>query len=325
MIVVVAGVALLLLISNQALGRSLAMAPSRWRSSSAASCCSPVHAHALRSACGGGDRCRARRSCVAVTGSEPSSSASRSRRRSIRRALPARRRARVKGRRAAARGYASARSPSGGPWPSISLFFVLAPAGAARSVWQQLGGRCRSRAWARLLPTALHHAAGMPLGWASVPRLLPDRGRRWRRVGREHGRRERLRRSRRVDCVRARRQKGLALRPLREPPPSWPFVAFGKVLLLHFSSGCCPSSCSSQAVGERFSLLLVSRARSPGSGSPGAPRQAVRAAVVVARAPAGRGPRRRVPPARPERSRSHGHGTRTAWIAVASPMPGRTQ
>jgi hypothetical protein len=46
-------------------------------------------------------------------------------------------------------------------------FFVMAPAGVARSVWQQLGRPLQIESLGAAVLIALHHAAGMPLGWAS--------------------------------------------------------------------------------------------------------------------------------------------------------------
>ena len=171
-------------------------------------------------------------------------------------------------------------------------------------------------------PPRRRDAARLGLG----PRLAePDRDRRRRRVGREHGRRSRSA-ARCLDCVRARTTPGTSASSATRPPPSWPSWRSGRCCRRSSSSGCCPSSCSLQAAGSGCVRPPARRVCAHPALVPRAllgARQAVRAAVVVARAPAGRGPRRRLCPARAARTQSsYGHGTRTAWIAVALPDAG---
>ena len=46
-------------------------------------------------------------------------------------------------------------------------FLILAPEGVARSVWRQVGRPLQIESLGSAVLLALHHAAGMPLGWAS--------------------------------------------------------------------------------------------------------------------------------------------------------------
>ena len=46
-------------------------------------------------------------------------------------------------------------------------FAILAPEGVARSVWRQLGRPLQIESLGSGVLLALHHALGMPLGWAS--------------------------------------------------------------------------------------------------------------------------------------------------------------
>ena len=48
-------------------------------------------------------------------------------------------------------------------------FLILAPDGVARSVWRQLGRPLQIESLGAGVLLALHHAAGMPLDWASAP------------------------------------------------------------------------------------------------------------------------------------------------------------